>query len=364
MPVTHPNPTKRIAILVEQGFEDSEFKVPYTAMRQAGAKVSVLGARMNEEYHGKQGKVSVKPDGTTTEARANDFDAVIIPGGMAPDTMRNNPNTVKFVQEALALDKLVAAVCHGPQVLIEGDLLRDRRATGFLSIRKDMENAGATYIDEPLVIDGNLITARQPGDLAIFVTAIFSRLLLSLPDKAVPDEKDTETEWWELAQAWGGSTKSEIIDGLNTALAGERYTQEAFKHYADRTTDNASRLLLLEIWEQKGRNIELLENRLRSLGEEIFLPSMAAGTLATLMNWLQSNDDMDILRRALGDIQTGVVDCYHLRTKYTDPVSTMIFTNIEQELAECERRLASLYQARLGMLKPEPAQPTTGAGVG
>lgn len=358
------NARKKVAILIEDGFEDSEFKVPYTALRQAGAKVSVLGSRMNQEYRGKQGKVSIKPDGTTTEARAQDFDAVIIPGGLAPDTMRNNPNTVNFVKEAIAEDKIVAAVCHGPQVLIEADLLRDRRVTGFTSIRKDMENAGATYIDEPLAIDGTLITSRQPGDLAIFTTAILSRLMLQIPDRTLPEESDTQVEWWELAASWGGSSRSEIVEGLNTALAGERYTHEAFQHYAERTSDTALRLLLLEIVEKKATHIELLEGRLQAIGEQLFFPSVAAGALANAMSWLQSSEDIEILRRALGDIQTGVVDCYHLRTKYTDPVSTMIFTTLEQDLAESEQRLASLYQASLGMGEPQPAAPSTSVAVG
>ncbi|MBD0325484.1 MAG: type 1 glutamine amidotransferase, partial [Pyrinomonadaceae bacterium] len=132
---------KRVAILVEKNFEDSEFQIPYNALQAAGAEVTVLGSRMNEEYAGKQGKVSIKPDGTTTEARAEDFDAVVIPGGTAPDTMRTNMKTVRFVQQAVEQNKLVAAVCHGPQLLIEGDLLRGRRATGFRAIRKDMQNA-------------------------------------------------------------------------------------------------------------------------------------------------------------------------------------------------------------------------------
>lgn len=364
MSISNFQEQKKVAILVEQGFEDSEFKIPHTAMQQAGAKVSVLGSRMNEEYRGKQGKVSIRPDGTPTEARAQNFDAVIIPGGNAPDKLRTNPNAVRFVQEAAALGKLVAAVCHGPQLLIEADLLRGRRASGFISIRKDMENAGATYVDEPLTIDGNSITSRQPGDLAIFTTAILSRLMLNVPDRNLPQESDMEAEWWQLAEAWGGSTKSEIVEGLNQALAGERYTQEAFKHYAEISSDRATRLLLLEIWEEKDRHIELLESRLRSLGEQVFLPSLAASALANLMNWLQSRDDLEILRRALGDIQTGVVDCFQLQTKYTDPVSTMIFTTIERDLAESEQRLAFLYQERLGMFQPHPAQPTTGVGVG
>ncbi len=352
----------RVAILIEEGVEDSEFTVPYTALQQAGAKVSVLGSRMKQTYHGKQGKVSIKPDGTTTEARAQNFDAVIIPGGAAPDKMRTNPNTISFVREAAALDKLIAAVCHGPQVLIEADLLRGRRATGFTSIRKDMENAGATYIDESVTSDGNLICSRQPGDLAIFTTAILSRLNLSIPDQSLPERNDSSAEWWQLAEAWGGSTRQEIINGLNQAMAGERYTQEAFKHYADKTTDSATRLVLLEIWEEKASHIELLESRLRTLGEQLFLPAMAAGAYANLINALPPGNDLEILRRALGDIQTGVVDCFQLEIQFTDPVSAMIFSSIERDLAKAERRLARLYQERLGVSEPQPAKPTTPVG--
>src|SRR5918992_2531102 len=115
MTTTQPT-TKKVAILVEKNFEDSEFQIPYNALKAAGAEVTVLGSRMNETYQGKQGKASIEPDGTTTEARAEDFDAVVIPGGMAPDTMRTNRKTVRFVQDAVEQNKLVAAICHGPQV--------------------------------------------------------------------------------------------------------------------------------------------------------------------------------------------------------------------------------------------------------
>src|SRR5256714_10826868 len=179
---------KKVAILVEKNYEDSEFQIPYTALQEAGAEVTVLGSRMNEKYTGKQGKVTIEPDGTTTEARAEDFDAVVIPGGMAPDTMRTNMKTVRFVQDSVEQNKLVAAVCHGPQVLIEGDLLKGRRATGFRAIRKDMQNAGASFSDEPLVVDGQLITSRRPGDLPIFTVAILRRLGLSIKETHLPDE--------------------------------------------------------------------------------------------------------------------------------------------------------------------------------
>src|SRR3712207_830334 len=197
--------TKRIAILIENHVEDSEYSIPRAALERAGAEVTVLGSRTNETYTGKQMKVSVEADATTTDARAEEFGAVVIPGGMAPDKMRTNMKTVRFVQEAFGQGKLVAAVCHGPQVLIEGDLLRGRRATGFRAIRKDMQNAGAQYENAVLVEDGNLITSRRPGDLPVFTTAVLSRLGLSLKNAPLPDVHAEDVGWWKLAEEWGGS---------------------------------------------------------------------------------------------------------------------------------------------------------------
>ncbi len=328
----------------------------------AGIEVTVLGSRMNEQYKGKQGKVSVEADGTTTEAIASEFDAVIIPGGMAPDKMRINPNTVRFVQEAMAAGKLVAAVCHGPQVLIEGDLLRGKQATGFIAIRQDIINAGANYVDEPLVIDGNLVTSRQPGDLAIFTTAILTRLGYS-GKAALPDEKDTNAEWWKLADSWGGSNKNEIVQGLNTALAGERYGQEAFEQYAQKTSDAELRSLFQEIIANKQQHIQTLEARLDALDEKPSLPAQLADKYAKLKTVLQGSDEKSLLRTALGDIQTGVVDAANLMPQFTDPVSTAIFTQIEKDLSVYERHLADLYRARVGSGGVKPAQPTTNVAV-
>lgn len=355
---------KRIAILIENGVEDSEFQVPYTALKKSGAEVVVLGSRMNEQYKGKEGKLTQQPDGTTTEARAADFDAVIIPGGMAPDKMRTNMKTVRFVQEAIAQNKLVAAVCHGPQVLIEGDLLRGRTVTGFRAIRKDIQNAGANYVDEPLVADGNLITSRRPGDLPIFATAILTRLGLSVPDTTLPDISDRDAGWWKLGEEWGGSSKREIADAINTAIAGERYGLEAFQHYADRTSDLELRTLFQSICATKQHHIECLEERLQVLGEQESLRAVASGTLADLKMWLQTaSDEQSLLRRALGDLQTGVVDTYALRNKLTDPATSQIFDDMEIDMSKNEQRVADLYQARSGAEAIKPPQPTSGAAV-
>jgi len=353
---------KRVAILIENGVEDAEFQVPYKGIQMAGIEAVVLGSRMNETYKGKQGKLSIQANGTTTEAIASEFDAVIIPGGMAPDKMRTNPNTVRFVQEAMAQGKLIAAVCHGPQVLINGDLLRGKKATGFVAIQQDMINAGADYIDQPLVIDGNLITSRQPGDLAIFTTAILSRLGYGGKDAALPDENDNNAEWWKLADTWGGSTKGEIVKGLNTALAGERYGKEAFEQYVQKTSDAQLRSLLQEMIVNKQHHIQILEARLDALGEKPSLSAQAADKYAKLKTSLQGSDDIFLLRSTLGDLQTGVVDAYNLSAQFTDPVSTAIFTEIKKDLSLSERHVADLYRARMGT-SVQAAKPTTGAAV-
>ena len=355
--------TKRVAILIENGVEDSEFQVPYNAFKQANFDVVVLGSRTNEKYAGKQGKVAQQADGTTTESVAAEFDAVVIPGGMAPDTMRTNPNTVRFVKEAFEQGKIVAAVCHGPQVLIEADLLKGKNATGFLAIKTDMINAGANYINEPLVVDGNLITSRQPGDLAIFTTAILARLGYGGKEVGLLEETDTNAEWWKLANAWGGSTQSDIVKGLNTALAGERYACEAFEHYAEKTQDSDLRSLLAEMIQNKQHHIIALEKRLNDFGEKPSISAQVADKYAKLKASMQGTDEMFLLRSTLGDLQTGVVDINHLRAKFTDPVSTAIFTEIESDLAKCEQAVAKVYRTRASSQEIKAPKPSTSPAV-
>ncbi|QLE59114.1 DJ-1/PfpI/YhbO family deglycase/protease [Nostoc sp. TCL26-01] len=353
---------KKVAMLIEQAVEDIEFILPCNALKQAGFTVVVLGSRTNEKYKGKRGKLSIQADATTTEAIASEFDAVVIPGGMAPDKMRRNPNTVRFVQEAMQQGKWVAAVCHGPQVLIEGDLLQGKRATGFSAIRKDMINAGANYLDEALVVDGNLITSREPGDLAIFTTAILSRLGYGGKDAALPDEKDASAEWWKLADAWGGSTKGDIVRGLNTALSGERYSQEALEKYLEKESNVEAKALFQDLITNKQRHIEILETYLHRLGEKPSLAANIANQYAKVKTALTGSDDIYQIRSALGDVQTGIGDIGNLCAMYTDPVATAIFKEIYQDLLQYEQRLVELYRSCLATTV-QPPKPTTGAAV-
>jgi protease I len=347
----------RVAVLVENNFEDSELQIPCAALSKAGATICLIGSRMNDEYKGKQGKVLAKPSATATEVRAEDFAAILIPGGAAPDRIRTNPNAVRLVKEAMEQNIPVAAVCHGPQVLIEADCLQGKRATGFLAIRQDMENAGANYINEPVVIDGNLITSRQPGDLPIFATAILNHLGLSIANMTLPSTNDNTYQWWKLGEAWGGSTQSDIINALNTAIAGENYTLTTFSNYREQVSDPELSSVLQEICTTKQGHIQRLETRLADFGEEASLPEKGSATYGNLQNLFQSDDEIAILRRTLGEIQTGVVDTYNLLTKITDPLTVDILTEVEANLAKWERRLGDLYRSRLGE-NVQPPMPT------
>lgn len=166
---------RRIAILAEDLYEDLELWYPYYRLKEAGATVSVVGSGRAQTHASKHG-YPVKPDLTADQARAADFDAVVIPGGYSPDMMRRKPEMVAFVREMDGQGKTVAAICHAGWMLVSAGILRGRRATCFMSIKDDLVAAGADYRDEPVVVDGNLITSRFPADLPDFSRAIIEQL--------------------------------------------------------------------------------------------------------------------------------------------------------------------------------------------
>jgi len=167
---------KRIAILAEQDFEDVELMEPLKAMKEAGAQIFIVGSGSQTSYQGKRGKATIKVDIDADKVRADDFDAIIIPGGYAPDKMRLHQPMIDLVRKAHDLGKVIAAVCHGPQLLISADIVRGRRLTSWPSVAIDLKNAGANWVDEPLVKDGNIITSRRPSDLPLFNRAIIQAL--------------------------------------------------------------------------------------------------------------------------------------------------------------------------------------------
>jgi len=166
----------RIALFVEEGFEARELQEPLTALRTESADVVVIGPSTSATYRDKTGTETITPELAAGAARMRDFDAIVIPGGYAPDRMRMRHAMVDLVAEAMAAAKPVAAICHGPQVLISANVLRGRTLTCWPSIAIDVQNAGGLYVDRPVVRDGNLITSRKVDDIAAFVEAIVAAL--------------------------------------------------------------------------------------------------------------------------------------------------------------------------------------------
>jgi protease I len=167
---------KRVAMLVEDEFEDRELTGPLEALRAAGVEVTVVGAVKGAAYKGKRGDATITADIAAGTARAKDFDAVVIPGGHAPDKMRMRHAMVDLARDMMEAGKPVAAICHGPQLLISANVLRGRTLTCWPSIAIDVKNAGGLYVDKPVVEDGNLITSRKPDDVAVFGDAILRAL--------------------------------------------------------------------------------------------------------------------------------------------------------------------------------------------
>jgi len=165
---------KRIAILAEDMYEDPELWYPYYRLREAGAEVSIVGpeAKTYESKHGYPARATL----SAAEVNVKDLDAVIVPGGFAPDRLRRHKAVLDLVRGVFAQGGIVAAICHAGWVPISAGILKGKRATCFSAIKDDLINAGATYVDEPVVVDGNLITSRTPADLPHWLPAIIKAL--------------------------------------------------------------------------------------------------------------------------------------------------------------------------------------------
>ena len=165
----------KVAFVLADDFEDSEFKVPYDRIRDAGHDVTVIGTEAGREVKGKKGKETFTLEAGPTDVDPGAFDAIVVPGGYSPDKLRTDDGIVSFVRKVAGDDKPVAAICHAGSLLIEADLVDGRRVTSWPSIRTDLENAGAEWTDAEVVQDENLITSRRPGDLDAFCAALLAR---------------------------------------------------------------------------------------------------------------------------------------------------------------------------------------------
>src|SRR4030042_5522295 len=166
---------KKVVLLAENLYQDLELWVPYYRLKEEGAEVTVVGSGSSRTFTGKYG-YPIEVDKEAEEIDMSKYDGVVIPGGYAPDVMRRYPEMVKIVGDAYQKGKVIAAICHAGWMLVSAGILKGKKVTGVSAIKDDLVNAGANYVDEEVVRDGNLITSRKPGDLPAFCREILKAL--------------------------------------------------------------------------------------------------------------------------------------------------------------------------------------------
>lgn len=165
---------KKVAVLVEDNYQVLEVWYPYFRLREEGIQTVLVGTG-KKNYKSKEG-YPAEEELTIRDAKIEDFDAVVIPGGYAPDILRRYPEVNKFVRDMYQKGKVVASICHGGWVLVSAGILKGTTVTSFLAIKDDMVNAGAKFVDREVVVDKNLITSRNPYDLPEFCSQIIKKL--------------------------------------------------------------------------------------------------------------------------------------------------------------------------------------------
>jgi len=166
---------KKVVLLAENLYQDLELWVPYYRLKEEGAEVTVVGSGSSRTYTGKYG-CPVDVEKEAKEIDVDKYHGVVIPGGYAPDVMRRYPEMVRIVREADQKKRVIAAICHAGWMLVSAGILKGRKVTGFFAIKDDLVNAGANYVDEEVVRDGNLVTSRKPDDLPAFCREMIEAL--------------------------------------------------------------------------------------------------------------------------------------------------------------------------------------------
>lgn len=167
---------KKIAAIVADMFEDVEYTEPVNAFRAKGHEVINIGIEAGRTVKGKKEGTKVAIDRAVSDVAIEDFDALLIPGGYSPDQLRVNDDAVRFAADFVKSDKPVFAICHAGQLLVTGKVLEGRKFTGYTSIIQDIKNAGAEFIDREVVVDGNLVSSRNPSDIPAFIKESLKKL--------------------------------------------------------------------------------------------------------------------------------------------------------------------------------------------
>jgi protease I len=166
---------KKVAIMVDNMYQVLEVWYPYYRFKEAGLKVNFVAAEAKREYHSKEGYPCVS-EIAAAQADVGDYDCMLVPGGFAPDFMRRSADVINFANDMVDSGRLIASICHGGWLLCSTKIYKGKTATCFMAIKDDIINAGAKYVDDECVVDGNLITARKPDDLPAFCTAVLRAL--------------------------------------------------------------------------------------------------------------------------------------------------------------------------------------------
>lgn len=239
---------KRVAVLAEEMYQELELWYPVLRMREAGAELRIVGTGSSPTYASKHG-YPVTVDTTADKVSSADFDAVIVPGGFAPDRLRRYPAVLNLVRDCFQMGKVVAAICHAGWVLASAGILKGRRVTSLSAIKDDVANAGATWVDEPVVRDGNLITSRTPDDLPFFCDAIIQAL-------------------------GGGSVSAEVAehttarDALAIAIRAEEAAADFYRAAIRRTKDPVAAAMFEELAKEELAHKARLEKEYAHLRDD------------------------------------------------------------------------------------------------
>jgi len=238
---------KRAVILAEDLYQDLELWYPLLRLRGTGMDVQVAGTGSASTYMGRHG-YPVEVDTTVDQVKAKDIDAVVVPGGYAPDRLRRYPAVLKLVREAFEQGKVVAAICHAGWVLVSAGIVKGRRLTSFSAIKDDLVNAGAIWLDEEVVQDSNLITSRQPSDLPAFTDAIIAALG---GVEAGGLEKVTE--------------KTGPLEALRMAIQAEEAAFEFYSLAVQKTKDAEARNIFHHLAQEEERHRAIVQDEYNRL---------------------------------------------------------------------------------------------------
>ncbi len=232
MPTRRPLKGRKIAVLAADGFEQVELVIPLRALKRAGARVDVVSLRRGRirgvNLHMPASRVGV--DKAISEADPGDYDGLLLPGGFInPDLLRQSAQAREFARAFVASDKPIATLCHGPWVLASAGLLQGRTLTSWPGIRDDLVNAGATWLDQEIVRDGNLTTSRGPQDMAAFVPAMLATFATTAPEpstttpgRASDPQRDAPPGLAVAALRWSPKPSVTAVVGIGLAAAARR----------------------------------------------------------------------------------------------------------------------------------------------